>query len=97
MQKPMADRNWLAIISANGCGSWARAETREEAVANVKRIFRADWKTLFQKPKEGVTVMVWDLTGYDQVWWDHPAYVKEGHLPIPKDRCSKETVVYDRW
>ena len=68
--------DYLAIINAGGgIGSWARGADKQTTIDNVIRIFRADWKTILkpQTKTPQVTVVVYDVEGYDSVAWDDRA------------------------
>lgn len=85
-----AKKDFLAIFLI-GCGSsFGRADTAEKAVALCKRSAEQDWKSLFDLDGREVTINVYDVTGYDDLFWDergvHPDNKPEETLG--KDRHS---------
>lgn len=89
--------DYLAIIQANGIGSWSRDWERAQAISNVVRMFKADWKSIL-KPKDKkpkVTVLVYDIEGYDEVTWDDCNMYGDGKkLDIVPEKIEH---TYDSW
>jgi len=79
------ERDYIAIVSLMaGAGSYARGKDRDEVIERVKRITKADWKSMFPKAfKKGQVIKanVLDVTGYDQVTWDSSIYVDGKPFP----------------
>lgn len=67
-------RDYIAILEHQyGGGSWCRDGDKQTAATRALKIFIADWKHLFSL-KEGLTtvkVPVYDVTGHDNLRWDH--------------------------
>lgn len=65
--------DYLAIVSHSyGGGSWARGKDKDDTVKRAARIFRSDWKSIFDiKKGSTVTVNLYDVDGSDEVTWDY--------------------------
>jgi ribosomal protein S3AE len=68
----MADKEWFAIVSLPfGAGSYARGKTEDEVIERVKRITKADWKSMYPKAfKKGcvLKVNVFEFEGDEVIW-----------------------------
>lgn len=68
----MSDKDFLAIIQINGGSSWARNPSRDKAISNAAKIFKGDWRGLFNLKKgDERTVELVDVTGYDDISWGY--------------------------
>jgi hypothetical protein len=64
-------KDYLAVISNGGVGSWARFPDKAKAIAEVARRFKSDYCGVFKLPKgTKVTIDVVEVTGHNTVWWD---------------------------
>jgi hypothetical protein len=64
-------RDWLAIILIGAGSSFARGPDREDTIRRVVSICASDWGGLFDLSEKPVSVNVYDVTGFEKVWWDH--------------------------
>lgn len=81
MEPPLGD--YLAVITVNGVGSWARDPDKAKAIKNVVRRFRADFKSYFKLPKgTEINIDVLDVSGHDQVWWDDRCFYTKDDKPF---------------
>ena len=89
--------DYLAIITANHLTSWSRDWERAQAISNVIKAFRSDWKSILtpkeKKPK--VTVWVYDIEGYDEVTWDDCNMYGDGKKLDIKAELIEH--IYDKW
>lgn len=66
-----ACKDWLAYIElGGGSGSWARGKDRADTIRRLLRIFKSDWNGLIDFGGLEVGVIVADVTGLDQVYFD---------------------------
>lgn len=79
-------RDYLAVILVGAGSSWARGPDKADCIARVKKSVVDDWSSLFELRGKEATVNVVDVTGHDEVWWDHQGFHVEGNynpeLPI---------------
>jgi len=78
-------KSWLAVITVNGSGSWARHDNKAQAVKNVCRQFKADFGRYYDLKEKPVRVVIVDHTDHEQIWWDETGFYAEGskeRLPI---------------
>lgn len=63
------ERDYLALILCSGMGTYWRCKDRDEAIKRCAKLFKSDFKSILKIGKT-VKVNVYDVTGYDEVWWD---------------------------
>lgn len=63
--------DFLAIILIASGSSHARGPDKEDCISRVQRIFVDDWSSLFDVSGKEATIGVYDVTGFDEVYWDH--------------------------
>jgi len=85
-------KDYLAVITVNGVGSWARETDREKAIKNAIRRFKADFNTYFKLEKgKVINIDVLDVTGQDTVWWDDRCFYTKNDKPFdgPVERIER--------
>ena len=65
-----AARDWLAIVMIGAGSSYARGPDREDTIERVLRLAASDWGGLYDLSDQPVSVNVYDVTGFEKVWWD---------------------------
>jgi hypothetical protein len=79
----MSDYLAIAIIGAGS--SYARDPNKEAAIARCKKIVEQDWASMFDLHNKPCKINVYDVTGYDDLFWDdrgvHPSTDPETCLP----------------
>ena len=80
-------KDYIAIIYIMGGSSYGRADTIQEAVDNAARAFTGDWGSMFDVFGHECPVNVFDVTGFDQIVWDHSGTYAPG--PDDNDADNK--------
>jgi len=86
-------KDYLAVITVNGVGSWARDPDKETAIKRVVKLFKSDFKTYFKLEKgKKITIDVLDVTGQDTVWWDDRCFYNKDDKPFdgPVERVQRK-------
>jgi len=66
---------YLAVILIGGGSSWARMESKENAIKTVCKILKQDWGKYYKLNKgSDVSVTVVDVDGYDDIYWDYDGF-----------------------
>ena len=102
--KPATKQDWLAHIPIGAGGTWARGEDREETIRRCLRMCKSDWSSLYDLTGQEVSVIVGDVTGYDEIHFDStgiftiPEGGKRGMNPdrnyLPKERVTVVQHIY---
>lgn len=64
-------KDYLTIIYMASGSSHARGPNLKDCVERVQRIFVSDWSSLFDVKGKAVKVACYDVTGHDDLYWDH--------------------------
>lgn len=92
MAEQPSEKDYLAVITVSGAGSWARGSDKEKTIKSVIRLFRHDFKTYFKLEKgKTVTIDLLDVTGHDKVWWDDRCFYTKDDKPFdgPVERVQR--------
>lgn len=72
-------KDYIAVVFVGTGSSWARGDNKEEVAKRVMRNARKEWGDFYDfgsvKPRK---VHVWDVTGFDKLWWDFTGMYPEG-------------------
>jgi hypothetical protein len=85
------EKDYLAVISVSGAGSWARGPDKEKQIKRVLRLFKQDFKNYFklEKGKE-VHIDVLDVTDHETVTWDDFGFHSKSKAPLgPVERVVR--------
>ncbi len=85
-------KDYLAVITVNGVGSWVRDHDKETAIKRVVRLFKQDFKNYFKLEKgKTINIDVLDVTSHDTVWWDDRCFYTKGDKPFdgPVERIQR--------
>lgn len=64
-------KDYLAIIMVGpGGSSFARGSDLEDTINRAVKIAHEDWSKLFDLSGKKVSVNVFDVTGYEDLYWD---------------------------
>ena len=90
----MADKakDYLAVITVMGTGSWARGPDKEKAIKSVVRRFKSDFKNYFKLPRgKEIHIDVLDVTGHETVYWDDRCFWTKDDKPFagPIERVTR--------
>jgi len=84
---------YLAIIPVGSGGSYFRGGNKEEAAIGVLNQVKKDWKGIVDlgEPRNR-KVVVWDITGYDDVYWEDVGRVFDESTNKPLDESRRSLV-----
>lgn len=85
-------KDYLAVISMGGAGSWARDTDKEKAIKSVMRLFRQDFCNYYKLEKgKTINIDLLDVTGHDKVWWDDTGFYTNSKTPFagPVERIQR--------
>ena len=87
------ERDYLAVLTVNGVGSWGRDKDKDKAVKTAVRIFKLDFKSVFKlTPGKKLKVDVLDVTGHDTVTWDATGFYTKSEKLLPRPEVIEVTL-----
>ncbi len=63
-------RDFLALVMIGAGSSYARGPDKDDCVKRCASIAHSDWGSLYDMDGKELTINVFDVTGYDKLWWD---------------------------
>ena len=63
------ETDFLAFVNIMGGGSWARNESKSQAIRSCLNITVCDWSSMFKLDDNDIHINVFDVQGYDSVRW----------------------------
>lgn len=70
-------KDYLAIISIGGGSTFGRDESIYDAVEGAARFLALDFGSYYKIDNKAVKVAVYDVTGLDEIHWEHAGHVYE--------------------
>lgn len=88
-------KEYLAWINVGGGSAWGRSGDKSIAIETAVHSLK-DWNRYYEVSNKDVTVRVIDITGYDEVIWEHNDIVngrKPDHMKFEEINRKVERIV----
>lgn len=77
MKNQASTKDYLAIISIGGGSTFGRGESIYDAVEGAARFLALDFGSYYDIAGKGFVVAVYDVTGMDEIHWEHAGHAYE--------------------